>query len=93
MGRFVVLGAGAVGQGTARELAGAGHTVQIVSRSGRGPQVEGVTAVAADAADVERLTQLASGTAAIDWMLGSQGCLATESTRALSLRSGCLVIH
>ncbi len=65
MGRFVVLGAGAVGQGTARELAGAGHTVQIVSRSGRGPRVEGVTAVAADAGDVERLTQLASGAAAI----------------------------
>jgi nucleoside-diphosphate-sugar epimerase len=65
MGRYVVLGAGAIGQGTARELAGAGHTVQIVSRSGRDPQVEGVTAVAADAADVERLTQIASGAAGI----------------------------
>jgi nucleoside-diphosphate-sugar epimerase len=65
MGRFVVLGAGAVGQGTARELARAGHTVQIVSRSGRGPTVEGVEAVAADAADVERLTALAAGASGI----------------------------
>ncbi|MDF2145097.1 NAD-dependent epimerase/dehydratase family protein [Knoellia sp. p5-6-4] len=65
MGRFVVLGAGAVGQGTARELAGAGHEVQVVSRSGRGPQVAGVTAVAADAGDVDRLTTLASGASAI----------------------------
>jgi nucleoside-diphosphate-sugar epimerase len=65
MGRFVVLGAGAVGQGTARQLAGAGHEVQIVSRSGRSPQVAGVTAVAADAGDAERLTSLATGASAI----------------------------
>ncbi|MDF2091298.1 NAD-dependent epimerase/dehydratase family protein [Knoellia sp. 3-2P3] len=65
MGRFVVLGAGAVGQGTARELAGAGHEVQVVSRSGRGPQVAGVIAVAADAGDVDRLTALATGASAI----------------------------
>lgn len=65
MGRFVVLGAGAIGQGTARELAAAGHEVTVVSRSGRGPRVEGVRAVAADAADVETLTQLASGAAAV----------------------------
>jgi nucleoside-diphosphate-sugar epimerase len=65
MGRFVVLGAGAIGQGTARELAGAGHEVQIVSRSGRRPEVEGVTAVAADAGDVDHLTTLATGASAI----------------------------
>ncbi len=34
-----------------------------------------------------------SGTTAIDWMLGSQGCFATESASALSLRSGCFAIH
>jgi nucleoside-diphosphate-sugar epimerase len=65
MGRFLVLGAGAVGQGTALELASAGHQVTVVSRSGRGPAHERVEAVAADAADVERLTELATGTSAI----------------------------
>lgn len=65
MARFVVLGAGAVGQGTARELAGAGHTVRIVSRSGRGPACAGVEAVRADAADVEQLVTVSSGAAAI----------------------------
>ena len=65
MARFVVLGAGAVGQGTARELAGAGHTVRIVSRSGRGPGGAGVEAVRADAADVEQLTSVSSGATAI----------------------------
>ena len=34
-----------------------------------------------------------SGTAAIDWMLGSQGCLATESASALSFRSGYFAIY
>lgn len=65
MGRYVVLGAGAVGQGTAEELAAAGHEVTVVSRSGRGPSHEGVRAVAADAADAGRLTELATGAAAI----------------------------
>jgi nucleoside-diphosphate-sugar epimerase len=71
MGRFLVLGAGAVGQGTALELASAGHQVTVVSRSGRGPAREGVgdtgriEAVSADAADVERLTELATGASAI----------------------------
>lgn len=65
MARFVVLGAGAVGQGTARELAGAGHTVRIVSRSGGGPACAGVEAVRADAADVEQLVTVSSGAAAI----------------------------
>lgn len=65
MARFVVLGAGAVGQGTARELAGAGHSVRIVSRSGRGPACAGVEAVRADAADVEHLVTVSSGAAAI----------------------------
>ncbi len=32
-----------------------------------------------------------SGTAAIDWMLGSQGCLATASASALSFESGFFV--
>jgi hypothetical protein len=34
-----------------------------------------------------------SGNAAIDWMLGSQGCFATASASALSFRSVCFDIH
>ncbi len=34
-----------------------------------------------------------SGTAAIDWMLGSQGCFATASSSALSFRPGFLASH
>jgi nucleoside-diphosphate-sugar epimerase len=65
MGRFLVLGAGAVGQGTAVELASAGHRVTVVSRSGRAPAHEGVESASADATDVERLTELATGASAI----------------------------
>lgn len=65
MGQFLVLGAGAIGQGTAVELADRGHEVTVVSRSGRGPAHESVRAVAADAADAERLTTLAEGAEAI----------------------------
>ena len=34
-----------------------------------------------------------SGTAAIDWIAGSHGCLATASASALSLRSGFFASH
>ena len=65
MARYVVLGAGAIGRGTARELAEAGHTVRIVSRSGRGGGIRGVEPVAADVTDATRLSEIAEGAGAI----------------------------
>lgn len=61
MGLQIVLGAGAVGQATAQELAGAGHEVRIVSRSGRGPERAGIHPVAADVTDAGRLTAVSEG--------------------------------
>ena len=57
--RHVVVGAGPVGLATARELVAAGHEVVLASRSGTGPELAGVERVAADAADADRLTELA----------------------------------
>ena len=54
MGKHVIVGAGGVGGGVARELAAAGHEVVVVSRSGRAPAVDGVRAVALDATDADR---------------------------------------
>lgn len=65
MARFVVLGAGAVGRSTASELVAVGHEVRLVSRSGRGGDLEGVEAVSAEATDVERVTALAKGSEAV----------------------------
>lgn len=64
-GRHVVVGAGAVGLATARELVAAGHEVLLVSRSGIGPEIAGVRREAADAADANRLAELAAGAAAL----------------------------
>ena len=73
MAVHVVLGAGAIGRGTARELAGAGHDVRLVSRSGSGQAVRAgesgsagsITPVAADVTDAARLAEIAGGAAAI----------------------------
>src|SRR6185503_1827587 len=56
MGQHVIVGVGGVGRGVARELAGAGHEVVVVSRSGRDPGVDGVRVAALDATDAEALT-------------------------------------
>jgi len=61
----VVIGAGAVGSGTARHLAAAGHRVRIITRSGSGSIAAGIELVAADAVDTDRLTELATGAHAI----------------------------
>jgi nucleoside-diphosphate-sugar epimerase len=63
--RQLVVGAGPVGRETAALLVGEGHEVLLASRSGTGPEVEGVTRVALDATDAERLAEAASGAAAI----------------------------
>jgi nucleoside-diphosphate-sugar epimerase len=65
MSKHVIVGAGPVGSATATLLAQRGEQVTIVTRSGKGPQVEGVTRVAADATDAERLTELAAGADAL----------------------------
>ena len=57
----LVIGAGPIGTALTRRLAAAGDTVTVVTRSGRGPDIPGVTLVAANAADPDRLTTLATG--------------------------------
>jgi nucleoside-diphosphate-sugar epimerase len=59
MGKHVVVGAGQVGRHLAERLTTLGHDVTVVSRSGSGP--EGVAKVAANAADRERLAEIAKG--------------------------------
>ena len=61
MGTHVVVGGnGASGSVVCRELLAAGHTVRAVSRSGRGVP-SGVEAIAADATDVARMTEICAG--------------------------------
>jgi nucleoside-diphosphate-sugar epimerase len=61
----VVVGAGAVGAGVALRLAGAGHDVRVVTRSGSGPQHPRIERIAADASDADRLSELARGAHAL----------------------------
>jgi nucleoside-diphosphate-sugar epimerase len=61
MSLHTIVGAGAVGSGTAIRLAEAGHDVRIVTRSGTGPSHPGVELVAADAGDSARLAELSRG--------------------------------
>ncbi|MET8338888.1 NAD-dependent epimerase/dehydratase family protein [Streptosporangium canum] len=63
MGKHVIVGAGQVGSQVATLLAGQGHEVVLVSRSGSGPG--GVEKVAADASDSAALIRLARGADAI----------------------------
>ncbi|WP_433015678.1 NAD-dependent epimerase/dehydratase family protein [Kribbella sp. CA-294648] len=57
----VVVGAGGTGRAVARQLAEAGEQVRLVSRRGTGSGHPGVEAVAADANDADRLTELTDG--------------------------------
>lgn len=65
MGKHVIVGAGPVGTETARLLVAAGEEVISVTRSGRGPDVEGVRRVAADASDADRLIEISTGADAL----------------------------
>jgi Nucleoside-diphosphate-sugar epimerases len=65
MGRYVIAGAGQVGSHLAERLAGQGHEVTVVTRSGSGPQAPGIRRVAADVADTGRLTELTRGADAL----------------------------
>jgi nucleoside-diphosphate-sugar epimerase len=57
----VIIGAGAVGAGTAVVLADAGHDVRVITRSGSGPTHARIELVAADATDGRRIAELAAG--------------------------------
>jgi nucleoside-diphosphate-sugar epimerase len=61
----VVVGAGPVGLATARELAGRGDRVLLVSRTGRGVALAGVERFALDITDGIRLAELCDGAAAV----------------------------
>ncbi|MGC5011427.1 NAD-dependent epimerase/dehydratase family protein [Streptosporangium sp. DT93] len=61
MAKHVIAGAGQVGSHVAGLLAGQGHEVVLLSRSGSGPDLPGVRRVAADVSDRERLTSLTRG--------------------------------
>ena len=65
MSEHVIVGAGAVGSVAALLLAERGEHVRIVSRRGSGPDHPAIERVAADATDAERLTELATGSAAL----------------------------
>lgn len=63
--KHLIAGAGPIGSAVAQQLVDAGHTATMVSRSGRGPSIPGIDLVAADAANADRLSELAQGSAAI----------------------------
>ncbi|MBD3011001.1 MULTISPECIES: NAD-dependent epimerase/dehydratase family protein [unclassified Streptomyces] len=64
MNLHVVIGFGPAGAATARLLAEKGHTVRVITRSGRSPE-PGIEHVALDATDSERLTEAVRGAAAL----------------------------
>ncbi|MEU9129663.1 NAD-dependent epimerase/dehydratase family protein [Kitasatospora sp. NPDC048540] len=103
MSRHVVLGFGPAGAATARALAEQGHTVRVVTRSGRPPE-PGIEHLALDASDPGRLTEAVRGADAIfscaappyprwvrDWPpLASSVCAAAEASGAVLVMLGNL---
>ena len=65
MSLHVIVGAGPVGSGAARLLVERGERVRMVSRRGTGPDHPSIERVAADATNGDRLSELASGAAAL----------------------------
>ncbi len=64
-GRHLIVGAGAIGSATAVELVRLGQEVTILTRTGNGLALEGISHVACDATDAPRLATIASGFDAI----------------------------
>ncbi|MET8293299.1 NAD-dependent epimerase/dehydratase family protein [Streptomyces sp. NPDC001272] len=103
MNTHVVIGFGPAGAATARLLAGQGHTVKVVTTSGRTPE-PGIEHVALDAKDTGRLTEAVRGAAALyscgappyhrwaqEWpALASSLCTAAEETGAVLVMLGNL---
>jgi len=99
----VVIGFGPAGAATARLLAEQGHSVRVVTRSGRSPE-PGLEHLALDATDSRRLTEAAQGAAAIhncaappyhrwasEWPpLAASVCAAAEATGAVLVMLGNL---
>jgi nucleoside-diphosphate-sugar epimerase len=66
MSKHVVVGAGPVGMATVRQLVEqSADEVILVSRSGRGAEIDGVLRVALDVTDAEALARLAEGAVAL----------------------------
>ncbi len=65
MSHHVIIGAGAIGRATARELVAGGHRVTLVSRTGAPSDLHGVDAEARDASDRAALARIAAGAATI----------------------------
>jgi nucleoside-diphosphate-sugar epimerase len=65
MSLHVIVGAGPVGSGVARQLAARGERVRLVTRSGSGPEDPAVERVAADATDAATLRELTRGAVAL----------------------------
>ena len=63
--RHLVLGAGAIGSRLTTELAQAGSTVRVVTRSGSGPDHPNVERIVADVSDRSRLADIAHGCAVV----------------------------
>ena len=65
MSLHVIVGAGPVGSATARLLASNGEQVRLVTRSGGGPEQEGIERIAADASAADTLARYAADAAAL----------------------------
>lgn len=65
MSHYVVVGAGATGRATARQLAVAGEHVKLITRSGSGIDAEGIERIALDATDADALAKVALGARAL----------------------------
>ncbi|MFE9634637.1 NAD-dependent epimerase/dehydratase family protein [Streptomyces sp. NPDC006463] len=103
MSLYVVMGFGPAGAATARLLAEQGHSVRVVTRSGRRPE-PGIEHVAFDATDSRRLIEASQGAAAIfscaappyhhwtsQWPpLAASACAAAEDTGAVLVMLGNL---
>ncbi|MEP7054550.1 MAG: NAD-dependent epimerase/dehydratase family protein [Actinomycetota bacterium] len=61
MAKHLVVGAGTIGRATARLLADRSEQVTLVSRSGVGPDLQGVRRVALDVTDGAALSEIATG--------------------------------
>ncbi|WP_031225215.1 NAD-dependent epimerase/dehydratase family protein [Streptomyces roseochromogenus] len=103
MSLYVVIGFGPAGAATARLLVEKGHSVRVVTKSGRSPE-PGIEHLAFDAADRTRLSEAAQGAAAIfncagppyhrwtdEWPpLASSLCAAAEASGAVLVMLGNL---
>ncbi|MBT2509375.1 NAD-dependent epimerase/dehydratase family protein [Streptomyces sp. ISL-98] len=103
MSVHIVMGFGPAGAATARLLAEKGHSVRVVTKSGRSPE-PGIEHVALDATDSKRLIDVAQGAAAIygcgsppyhrwasEWPpLAASVCATAEATGAVLVMLGNL---